>query len=246
MTEKDKNSGGLVLADVSSGYGETIVLDRVSLSLAPGATLTVLGRNGVGKTTLLATIMGRTQLHGGSIGFRDRNISLFPIYRRALLGLALVPQEREIFRSLTVEENLVVGERPGRWTLGRVYDFFPSLGARRRSRGDQLSGGEQQMLAIGRALMGNPTFLLMDEPLEGLAPVIVDQVLAGLERLKREEDLALILVEQHAHLALEFADNAIVLDRGAIVYKGTSRELADAPELMSELLGVTRALAVGR
>ncbi len=242
MTDNAQDISGLVLSNVSAGYGEMIVLDRVSLALAPGATLTVLGRNGVGKTTLLATVMGRTKLHGGSIVFEGRDIGRFSIYRRAHLGLALVPQEREIFRSLTVEENLIVGERPGRWTLDRVYDFFPSLGARRRSHGDQLSGGEQQMLAMGRALMTNPTFLMMDEPLEGLAPVIVDQVLAGLERLKQERELGLILVEQHAHLALEFADNAIVLDRGLIVYDGPARQLADAPELMSELLGVARAL----
>jgi branched-chain amino acid transport system ATP-binding protein len=241
MTEAAGESAGLVLSNVSAGYGETIVLGGVSLTLLPGATLTVLGRNGVGKTTLLTTVMGHTRLHGGSIGFQGRNISASPIYQRAALGLALVPQEREIFRSLTVEENLSVGERAGRWTLPRVYDFFPSLAARRNSRGDRLSGGEQQMLAIGRALMGNPSFLLMDEPLEGLAPVIVDQLLAGLERLKREQDLALMLVEQHAYLALEFADTAIVLDRGAIVYQGASRELAGAPKLMSELLGVTRS-----
>jgi branched-chain amino acid transport system ATP-binding protein len=237
-----ENGGSLILSGVSAGYGGMTILDRISLSLAPGATLTVLGRNGAGKTTLLATIMGRTQLHGGSIAFGDRDIGALPIYQRALLGLALVPQEREIFRSLTVEENLTVGERTGPWTLARVYDFFPSLGARRRSRGDQLSGGEQQMLAVGRALTGNPSFLLMDEPLEGLAPVIVDQLLAGLERLKNEENLALLLVEQHAHLALEFADTAIVLDRGAIAYRGPSRELAGAPQLMSELLGVARPL----
>jgi branched-chain amino acid transport system ATP-binding protein len=246
MTAEMKTDGGLVLSDVSAGYGDTIVLNRTSLVVLPGATLAVLGRNGVGKTTLLGTVMGHTRLHGGSIEFRNRDISSLPIYRRAALGLALVPQEREIFRSLTVEENLVLGERAGRWTLARVYDFFPSLAARRRSRGDQLSGGEQQMLAIGRALMGNPWLLLMDEPLEGLAPVIVDQVLAGLERLKREEDLALVLVEQHAHLALEFADHAIVLDRGVIVYKGPSRKLAGAPELMSELLGVTRSFEANR
>ncbi len=239
------NSDGLVLSDVSAGYGETVVLDRISFTLAPGAALAVLGRNGAGKTTLLTTIMGHTRLHGGSIGFKHCDISALPIHRRALLGLALVPQERLIFRSLTVEENLTAGERPGRWTLARIYDFFPSLAARRRHRGDQLSGGEQQMLAIGRALMGNPAFLLMDEPLEGLAPVIVDQVLAGLERLKQEKDLAFILVEQHAHLALEFAGTVIVLDRGTIVHRGPSRELANAPQLMSELLGVNRALAAG-
>jgi branched-chain amino acid transport system ATP-binding protein len=235
-----KQSAGLVLSDISAGYGDTIVLRGISLTLLPGATLVVLGRNGVGKTTLLTTVMGHTRLRGGSIHFQSRDISALPIYQRAALGLALVPQERDIFRSLTVEENLTVGERAGGWTLERVYEFFPSLAARRNSRGDRLSGGEQQMLAIGRALMGNPTFLLMDEPLEGLAPVIVDQLLAGLDRLKREENLALILVEQHAHLALEFADNAIVLDRGAIVYQGASRKLANAPELMSELLSVTR------
>jgi branched-chain amino acid transport system ATP-binding protein len=240
MMAQANQAAGLVLSQVCAGYGETIVLNDISLSLAPGASLSVLGRNGVGKTTLLATIMGRTRLHSGSIGFRDRDIGACAIYQRAVLGLALVPQEREIFRSLSVEENLTVGERAGRWTLARVYDFFPSLAARRASRGDRLSGGEQQMLAIGRALMGNPSFLLMDEPLEGLAPVIVDQLLAGFERLKREEDLALLLVEQHARLALELAEEAIVLDRGSIVYRGASRELAGAPELMAELLGVTR------
>ncbi|MGA7328880.1 MAG: ABC transporter ATP-binding protein [Rhodomicrobium sp.] len=240
MMGKSASTDGLVLSDVSAGYGEMMVIERVSLALPPRSTLTVLGRNGAGKTTLLGTIMGRTQLHAGSISFGNRNISSLRIYQRAALGLALVPQEREIFRSLTVEENLTVGATEGRWTLARVYDFFPSLARRRRSHGDQLSGGEQQMLAIGRALMGNPTFLLMDEPLEGLAPVIVDQVLGRLEQLKHEEDLAMILVEQHAHLALEFADHAIVLDRGVIVYDGPSRELAEAPKLMSDLLGVAR------
>jgi branched-chain amino acid transport system ATP-binding protein len=241
MTAQAKHDSGLVLSGVSAGYGDTIVLNSISLSLLPGATLCVLGRNGVGKTTLLTTVMGRTRLHSGSIGFQRRDISSCPIYQRAAQGVALVPQEREIFRSLTVEENLSVGERSGRWTLPRVYDFFPSLAARRTRRGDRLSGGEQQMLAIGRALMTNPALLLMDEPLEGLAPVIVDQILAGFERLKSEENLAMMLVEQHAHLALEFADDVIVLDRGTIVYRGASRELAAAPELMSELLGVTRA-----
>ncbi len=245
MTESSGNSRGLVLKDVSAGYGETVVLDGVSLSLPPGETLTVLGRNGVGKTTLLATVLGHTRLHGGSIRFGEREIGALPVYRRAHLGLALVPQERHIFRSLTVEENLTVGATNGPWNLARVYDFFPSLGARRRNGGDRLSGGEQQMLAMGRALMTNPQFLLMDEPLEGLAPVVVDQLLAGLERLKHEEGLAMILVEQHAHLALEFAENVIVLDRGMIAYQGKSRDLAADASLMSKLLGVNRALAAG-
>ena len=231
-------SEGLVLTNVRAGYGETVVIDNVSLSLRPGATLALLGRNGVGKTTLFSTIMGHTTLHGGSIRFNGEEISKLPPYRRALMGLALVPQEREIFKSLTVEENLIVAERAGRWSLQRVYEFFPSLARRRKNRGDQLSGGEQQMLAIGRALMGNPSFILMDEPMEGLAPVIVDAVLDGLERLKKEGDTALMLVEQHARLALDFAEDTIVLDRGRIVFSGPSRELAAAPEKMAALLGV--------
>ncbi len=231
-------SEGLVLTNVRAGYGETVVIDNVSLSLRPGATLALLGRNGVGKTTLFSTIMGHTTLHGGSISFNGEEISKLPPYRRALMGLALVPQEREIFKSLTVEENLIVAERAGRWSLQRVYEFFPSLARRRKNRGDQLSGGEQQMLAIGRALMGNPSFILMDEPMEGLAPVIVDAVLDGLERLKKEGDTALMLVEQHARLALDFAEDTIVLDRGRIVFSGPSRELAAAPEKMAALLGV--------
>jgi branched-chain amino acid transport system ATP-binding protein len=231
-------TAGLILDGVSAGYGETVVLDRISLRLTPGQTLAVLGRNGVGKTTLLATIMGHTRMHGGGIRFAGKEIAALPPYQRARLGIGFVPQEREIFPSLTVEENLTVAQRPGQWTLARVYDFFPSLAERRRNHGNQLSGGEQQMLAIGRALMGNPMLLLMDEPLEGLAPVIVDALLAGLERLKREEDLALLLVEQHAQLALELAQNAIVLDRGVIVFAGASGELREAPERLNALMGV--------
>jgi len=231
-------AAGLVLTEVSAGYGETIVLEGISLVLPPGQTLTVLGRNGVGKTTLLATIMGHTRLHGGGIRFAGVEIGALAPYRRARLGIGFVPQEREIFPSLTVEENLTVAERPGRWTLARVYEFFPSLAGRRRNQGNQLSGGEQQMLSIARALMGNPTLLLMDEPLEGLAPVIADALLAGLGRLKQEDDLALLLVEQHAQLGLNLAENAVVLDRGAIIFAGSSRELIDAPERLNALMGV--------
>jgi branched-chain amino acid transport system ATP-binding protein len=231
-------AAGLILEGVSAGYGDTVVLEGIYLRLPLGQTLAVLGRNGVGKTTLLATITGHTRLLGGAIRFADKEITMLPPYRRARLGIGFVPQEREIFPSLTVEENLTVAQRPGQWTLARVYDFFPSLAERRRNHGNQLSGGEQQMLAIGRALMGNPTLLLMDEPLEGLAPVIVDGLLAGLERLKREDDLALLLVEQHAQLALELAQNAIVLDRGVIVFTGASRELRDAPQRLNTLMGV--------
>jgi branched-chain amino acid transport system ATP-binding protein len=233
-------ASSLVLDSIRAGYGDTIVLDGISLELPAGGTLALLGRNGVGKTTLLATIMGHTTLHGGAIRFAGTEIGKLPPYRRARLGIGFVPQEREIFRSLTVAENLSVAARPGRWTLARVYDFFPSLAERRGNHGNELSGGEQQMLSIGRALMGNPTLLLMDEPLEGLAPVIVELVLAGLDRLKREDDLAILLVEQHARIALEFAEKVIVLDRGCTVYEGVSRTLLDAPEQLAGLMGVTR------
>jgi len=231
----------LTLDAVRAGYGDTVVLEGVSLALAAAGTLAVLGRNGVGKTTLLATIMGQTTLRGGSIKLNGREVSALPTYRRSRLGIGFVPQEREIFRSLTVEENLDVAARPGRWMRERVYDFFPPLGERRRNHGNQLSGGEQQMLAIGRALMGNPSLLLMDEPLEGLAPVIVETVLRGLDRLKREDDLALILVEQHARIALEFAADVLVLDRGVVVYSGPSRPLLDDPDRLARLMGVSRA-----
>jgi len=230
----------LVVDTVRAGYGDTVVLEGVSLAVPAGGTLAILGRNGVGKTTLLATIMGHTTLHGGAIRFAGQEIASLAPYRRSRLGIGFVPQEREIFKSLTVEENLTVAARPGRWSMQRVLDFFPSLAERRRNRGNELSGGEQQMLSIGRALMGNPTLLLMDEPLEGLAPVIVDTVLAGLDRLKREDDLAILLVEQHARIALEFAEQAVVLDRGRIVHEGPSRALLDAPERLSALMGVSR------
>jgi len=233
-------SQSLTLDAVRAGYGDTVVLEGVSLTLAAAGTLAVLGRNGVGKTTLLATVMGQTTLRGGSIKLNGREVSALPTYRRSRLGIGFVPQEREIFRSLTVEENLDVAARPGRWTRERVYDFFPSLGERRRNHGNQLSGGEQQMLAIGRALMGNPSLLLMDEPLEGLAPVIVETVLRGLDRLKREDDLALVLVEQHARIALEFAVDTLVLDRGVVVYSGPSRPLLDDPDRLARLMGVSR------
>jgi branched-chain amino acid transport system ATP-binding protein len=231
---------GIVLEDLRAGYGETVVLDGVSLSLPPRGTLAVLGRNGVGKTTLLATIMGHTTRHGGSIGFGGRDMTRLAPHRRARAGIGWVPQEREIFRSLTVEENLAVAARPGRWSAARIWDLFPSLGARRRHFGNELSGGEQQMLAIGRALMGNPSLLLMDEPLEGLAPVIVEVVLRSIERLKREDDLAILLVEQHARLALAATERAIVLERGKIVHAGESSALLAAPEQLGALMGIER------
>jgi branched-chain amino acid transport system ATP-binding protein len=233
----------LALDGVSAGYGETVVLERISLELPPGDTLALLGRNGVGKTTLLATIMGHTRLRAGSIRFAGHEIAGLAPFRRARLGIGFVPQEREIFGSLTVAENLAVAERPGRWSQARMYDFFPALAERRRHRGKELSGGEQQMLAIGRALLGNPSLLLMDEPLEGLAPVIVEALLAGLDRLRREDELALLLVDQHARLALELSRRAVVLDRGAVVFSGSSRELLDAPERLDALISVAARLS---
>jgi branched-chain amino acid transport system ATP-binding protein len=238
MSEGPGNEG-LALDGIEAGYGETVVLEGISLALPPGGTLAVLGRNGVGKTTLLATIMGHTLLRAGHIRFAGREISTLPPYRRARLGVGLVPQEREIFPSLTVEENLQVAAQPGPWSITRIYDLFPALASRRGNRGNHLSGGEQQMLAIGRALIGNPSLLLMDEPLEGLAPVVVDTLIAALGRVRLEDHLALLLVEHHARLALEFAEDAIILDRGAIIFNGPSRELLAAPERLESLMGVT-------
>jgi branched-chain amino acid transport system ATP-binding protein len=227
------------LQDVSAGYGETVVLDRISLDLQEGDTLSVLGRNGVGKTTLLASVLGHTTLHSGGIVFRDQAIERLPPFRRVRLGIGYVPQEREIFASLSVDENLAVAARSGaRWTRERVYDLFPSLALRRSNMGNQLSGGEQQMLAIGRALMSNPSLLLLDEPLEGLAPVIIDSLLAALHRLRREDGPAIVLVEQHARLALEFAGRAVIIDRGRIVYDGDSTPLRDDAQTLSHLIGI--------
>ena len=229
---------------ISAGYGPTVVLDGVSFSVEAGTALAVLGRNGVGKTTLLSTILGHTTRHAGTIGFAGHSIESLKPFRRARLGLGFVPQEREIFASLTVEENLTVAaNRAGGaniWTLERVYGLFPNLAERRRGMGNQLSGGEQQMLAIGRALMGNPSLLLLDEPLEGLAPVIVDRLLAALRQLREETRLTMILTEQQARLALEFSDRAIVLDRGRIVHAGPAAELLANPERLSMLIGVAR------
>ena len=240
MSGAISQNAGLALENVCAGYGRTIVLDGISLSLPPGATLALLGRNGVGKTTLLSTIMGLTTLHGGSIRFGEKDLTAMPPYGRCRCGIGFVPQEREIFPSLTLEENILVAARPGRWPIERVYDFFPALAARRTNRGNELSGGEQQMLAIARALVSNPALLLMDEPLEGLAPVIVDALLTGLNRLKREDDLALLVVEQHARLALEFAEAAVILDRGVIIYSGPSKDLLEQPERLASMIGVAR------
>jgi branched-chain amino acid transport system ATP-binding protein len=232
--------------NLRAGYGETVVLEDIELSLPERGTLALLGRNGVGKTTLLATLMGHTTLHAGEIAFAGRSVQDLPVHRRARLGMGFVPQTREIFPSLTVEENLTVAARPSKaaqgareraadWDLERVYGLFPRLAERRSHMGNQISGGEQQMLAIGRALMGNPALLLMDEPFEGLAPIIVEGLLASLRKLIAESSLAIVLVEQSARLALETTEAAIVLDRGRVAYSGRSRELLDDPERLAAL-----------
>jgi branched-chain amino acid transport system ATP-binding protein len=226
----------LQIRRLSSGYGETVVLEDVALALPERGSLAVLGRNGVGKTTLLATIMGHTTFHSGEVLFGGKPIQHLPVYERARRGIGLVPQERLIFPSLSVHENLTVAARPGRWSVERVYDLFPRLKERRAAMGNQLSGGEQQMLAIGRALMGNPSLLLLDEPLEGLAPIIVEMLLLSLKKLIAEDSLAIILVEQHAKVALSVTESAIVLNRGRISHSGPSAELLNDPQKLTSLI----------
>jgi branched-chain amino acid transport system ATP-binding protein len=234
----------LELVDVSAGYDEALVLDRVSLSVAPGKCLALLGRNGMGKSTLLATIMGHTRQRGGTIRFVGRDIGPMSAHRRSLAGLAWVAQEREIFPSLTVEENLTVAARGAVWTLERIYAFFPRLKERRHSMGNHLSGGEQQMLAIGRALMTNPSLILLDEPLEGLAPIVVEELTADIRRMIRDEGVAAVIVEQHAQTALALAESAVVLERGKVAYSGGARELANDAAMLDRLIGVRGGAAI--
>jgi len=222
----------LALQQVRAGYGEAIVLDDISLAVPERESLAVLGRNGVGKSTLLLTIMGFTRLGRGTIQWHGEDITRLAPHLRARRGLGWVAQEREIFPSLTLEENLTVTARPGRWDLKAVYDLFPRLAERRQAKGNQLSGGEQQMLAIARALMTNPRLLLLDEPLEGLAPIIIEELARAIRRMTADEGTTIILVEQHAELALSLTDAAVVVERGHIVHRARSRDLlADAPTL---------------
>ncbi|MGH8680905.1 MAG: ABC transporter ATP-binding protein [Burkholderiales bacterium] len=226
----------LALRGVSAGYGETVVLEGIDLALPAGESLSVIGRNGVGKSTLLATVMGHTTLHAGEIALDGRRIDAAPVHRRALAGLGFVPQEREIFSSLSVRENLELGARPGHWTLARVFELFPNLKERLGHAGNHLSGGEQQMLAIARALMTNPSVLLMDEPTEGLAPLIVEALTEVLLTLRAQGGLSIVLVEQNSRVALAFSERTVVMDKGRIVYDGPSARLRDDPDYLASLI----------
>jgi branched-chain amino acid transport system ATP-binding protein len=228
----------LEMRRVSAGYGETVVIEDIDLTLKPGECISVIGRNGVGKTTLLSTVMGHTTLHSGDILLDGRALNGMPSFRRALAGIGFVPQEREVFPSLSVRENLEVAARPGQWTQDRVFELFPRLKERLDNMGNQLSGGEQQMLSIARALLTNPTLLLMDEPTEGLAPVLVETLTAVLARLRAESALSIILVEQNSCVALNFSPRTVILDKGHIVYDGESDPLRADPERLAKLIGI--------
>jgi branched-chain amino acid transport system ATP-binding protein len=228
---------------LSAGYGEAVVLSDISFGIADGQALALLGRNGTGKTTLINTLVGLTTQHAGSIKLDGRDITRVRPEARVRAGIGWSPQERNIFKSLTVEENLTAIARPGAWTLARVFDMFPRLAERRANLGSQLSGGEQQMLAIGRALILNPRILLLDEPLEGLAPIIVDELLAILRRVIRSERLSAIVVEQKARKILGFTDRAVILERGRVVFEGDSAKLAASPDKLAAHLGVAEQRA---
>ena len=228
----------LRMEDVWSGYGDAVVLEEISLAMDEGDSLALLGRNGMGKSTLLATLIGAARQLRGTIRFAGQEIQRIPGHRRAQAGLGWVPQERDVFASLTVEENLTVVARPGAWNLDRVYRTFPRLAERRANLGSQLSGGEQQMLAMGRALMLNPRLLLLDEPLEGLAPLIVHELLAVIDEMVSQAGMTVILVEQHARQILSLTRRAVVLERGRIAWQGTSEALAADPELLERLIAV--------
>lgn len=229
----------LALEDVVAGYGESVVLENISMSMSEGESLALLGRNGVGKTTLLLTVMGIARRHRGRIAWRGSDLTPLPIFQRARAGLGWVPQERMVYPSLSVEEHLAVVAKPGYWNIKRIFEIFPRLEERRARFGNQLSGGEQQMLAIGRALMTNPKLLLLDEPMEGLAPVIVQELMRVIQQTILAAGNSIIIVEQRARLALKLAGSALVLDRGRIVYAGKSQQLLRDDVLLDRLVAVS-------
>ncbi len=231
----------LRIEHLRAGYGEAVVLPDLSLSIAQGQSFALLGRNGMGKTTLVNSIVGVTRRFGGTIMLDGRDITALSPDQRALAGIGWVPQERNIFKSLTVLENLTAVATPGKWNVDRVFQMFPRLAERRGNLGDQLSGGEQQMLAVARALVLNPKLLLLDEPLEGLAPIIIDELLAAFRRIIAEEKLSAILVEQNAQKILGVTDHAAILERGVIVHEAPSSELRGQPEVLESYLGVGKA-----
>ena len=229
----------LKVEGLKSGYGEAVVVQGVDLRMDEGESLALLGRNGTGKTTLLNTLVGVTRRHAGRIWLGGREITNLPAHRRAEAGIGWVPQERNIFKSLTVDENLTAVARPGPWTPQRAYEMFPRLAERKANMGNQLSGGEQQMLAVARALVLNPKLLLLDEPLEGLAPIIVEELLRSIARLVREEGLSAIIVEQNPRMILPITRRAVVLDRGAVVHEGESPALLADPTTLDRWLAVS-------
>ena len=229
----------LAIEGLRAGYGEAVVLPGLSLRLAEGQVLALLGRNGTGKTTLINSIVGVTRRFGGTVAVGGRDITPLRPDQRARAGIGWVPQERNIFRSLTVEENMTAVAQPGHWTVAKVYEMFPRLEERRGNFGNQLSGGEQQMLAIGRALTLNPKVLLLDEPTEGLAPIIVDELLKAIGTITRSGGICSIIVEQNAQKILNLADRAVILERGAIVHDADSRSLKADPAALERHLGVT-------
>ena len=225
---------------LKSGYGEAVVVQGIDLTLEQGASLALLGRNGTGKTTLLNTLVGATRRHAGRILLDGQDLTPLPSYKRAAAGIGWVPQERNIFKSLTVHENLTAVARPGPWTVQRAFEMFPRLEERRANLGSNLSGGEQQMLAVARALVLNPKLLLLDEPLEGLAPIIVEELLRSIARVVRDEGMSAIIVEQNPKMILPITQRAVVLDRGAVVHEGESAALLRDPAQLEAWLSVAK------
>lgn len=228
----------LDIRNLHGGWGPTVIVEDFSLSVPAGETVAIIGRNGVGKSTLLELLVGRASRHKGEIRLNDTDISSLPIHERTMRGLAYVPQQREVFPSLTVKEHLAIAARPGRWTDEVVYTLFPRLAERRNSLGRHLSGGEQQMLAIARALLTNPSVILMDEPSEGLAPVVVEQLIEAIRRLVGDGALSVLLVEQRIDIALDLSTRCIVMDRGRIAHQGASSEFKNEANDLAQLLGL--------